>query len=146
MRRSNASRGSKGVQASFAENSRWEPELSRIVHATPDGATAVYAGEIRARYDSDLALRIAGKVVPRNVEVGSVVRKGQLLARLDPKTCNAKAIVRALNLPSRTLVASKPPVAAGAPLFIAVVLTAPMIQLKSFQRVVIWANDGRRDG
>ncbi|MFN0306242.1 MAG: efflux RND transporter periplasmic adaptor subunit [Burkholderiales bacterium] len=61
------------------------PVLSRVVHATPDGATAVYAGEIRARHENDLAFRIGGKVVSRNVEVGSVVRKGQLLARLDPQ-------------------------------------------------------------
>ncbi len=61
------------------------PVLSRIVHATPDGATTVYAGEIRARHENDLAFRIGGKVVSRDVEVGSVVRKGQLLARLDPQ-------------------------------------------------------------
>ncbi|MFM9884859.1 MAG: efflux RND transporter periplasmic adaptor subunit [Burkholderiales bacterium] len=61
------------------------PVLSRIVHATPDGAIAVYAGEIRARHENDLAFRIGGKVVSRNVEVGSIVRKGQLLARLDPQ-------------------------------------------------------------
>lgn len=73
------------MQASFSENSRWEPVLSRIVHATPVGATTVYAKEIRARYETDLAFRIGGKVVSRSVEVGSVVRKGQLLARLDPR-------------------------------------------------------------
>lgn len=43
-----------------------------------------FAGEVRARYETTLAFRVAGKVLVRQVEVGERVRKGQLLARLDP--------------------------------------------------------------
>lgn len=46
---------------------------------------AVYSGEIRPRYENDLAFRVTGKIVARLVEVGATVRKGQVLARLDPQ-------------------------------------------------------------
>jgi len=47
-------------------------------------ATAVLAGEIRPRFETDLGFRIAGKIVERLVDVGARVRRGQTLARLDP--------------------------------------------------------------
>jgi RND family efflux transporter MFP subunit len=46
--------------------------------------SAVFAGEIKARHETDLGFRIAGKLVARLVDVGARVRKGQPLARLDP--------------------------------------------------------------
>lgn len=45
----------------------------------------VYAGEVRARHESDLAFRIAGKVIERAVDTGARVVRGQVLARLDPR-------------------------------------------------------------
>lgn len=48
------------------------------------GATR-YAGEVRARYETDLAFRVAGRVQTRLVEVGAQVRAGQVLATLDPQ-------------------------------------------------------------
>ncbi|MDA8129826.1 MAG: efflux RND transporter periplasmic adaptor subunit [Betaproteobacteria bacterium] len=44
-----------------------------------------YAGEIRARYETDLAFRVGGRVDSRKVEVGSAVRAGQVIATLDPQ-------------------------------------------------------------
>ncbi|MFN4278371.1 MAG: efflux RND transporter periplasmic adaptor subunit [Ferrovibrio sp.] len=44
-----------------------------------------YTGEVRARYETNLAFRIGGKLVARYVEIGSEVKKGALLARLDPE-------------------------------------------------------------
>src|SRR6516162_4368168 len=40
-------------------------------------------GEIKPRYESDLGFRIAGKVVARPVDVGTVIRRGTLAASLD---------------------------------------------------------------
>lgn len=40
-------------------------------------------GDIRPRYESDLSFRISGKVTNRYVDVGAVVRAGDLLARVD---------------------------------------------------------------
>ncbi len=46
---------------------------------------STYTGEVRARYETSVAFRIGGKIVARYVEVGSEVKKGTLLARLDPE-------------------------------------------------------------
>ena len=43
-----------------------------------------YAGEVRARVESRLGFRVAGKITQRTVEVGQRVKAGQLLAQLDP--------------------------------------------------------------
>jgi multidrug efflux pump subunit AcrA (membrane-fusion protein) len=40
-------------------------------------------GEVKPRYESELAFRIAGKMVVRAVDVGAAVKKGDVLARLD---------------------------------------------------------------
>ena len=47
-------------------------------------ATAGFAGEVKPRHETDLAFRIGGKIVARSVDVGARVKKGQVLARLDP--------------------------------------------------------------
>ncbi|MCO8161641.1 efflux RND transporter periplasmic adaptor subunit [Pseudomonas sp. 21LCFQ010] len=43
-----------------------------------------FAGNIQARYQSVLGFRVPGRIAQRAVDVGAEVRKGQLLARLDP--------------------------------------------------------------
>jgi RND family efflux transporter MFP subunit len=49
--------------------------------AGPRGAE--FAGELRPRHEVRLSFRVGGKIVERLVEVGSVVRAGQPVARLD---------------------------------------------------------------
>lgn len=44
---------------------------------------AEFSGEVRARVESRLGFRVAGKIVQRPVEVGQRVKAGQLLAQLD---------------------------------------------------------------
>lgn len=44
-----------------------------------------YAGEVRARVESRLGFRVAGKIVKRQAEVGQRVKAGQILAQLDPQ-------------------------------------------------------------
>ena len=65
------------------------PEIARpalVVHPDggPDAAFSAYAGEIRAREESALAFRVGGNLVRREVDVGDEVKRGQLLAELDP--------------------------------------------------------------
>lgn len=43
-----------------------------------------YTGVVRARYETDLGFRVAGKIVERLVNVGDHVGKDKVLARLDP--------------------------------------------------------------
>jgi RND family efflux transporter MFP subunit len=59
--------------------------IAQVVGVHPGDGANVYSGEVRARYENDLAFRVGGKVVARFVDVGAAVRKGQPLARLDPQ-------------------------------------------------------------
>ncbi|MET0320836.1 MAG: efflux RND transporter periplasmic adaptor subunit, partial [Duganella sp.] len=45
---------------------------------------AEFAGEVRARVQSQLAFRVGGKIVSRKVDVGTQVKRGQVLMQLDP--------------------------------------------------------------
>lgn len=59
----------------------------RTVTVAPDSLVErpTLTGEIQARYESDLGFRTDGKIIARPVDIGSVVKKGDLLARLDPQ-------------------------------------------------------------
>jgi RND family efflux transporter MFP subunit len=52
--------------------------------AAGNGTPVVYAGEVRARHESDLAFRVPGKIVARYVDNGAQVKAGTPLAKLDP--------------------------------------------------------------
>ena len=49
-----------------------------------NSVTALYPGEVRGRYESNLAFQVPGKIVRRNVNLGDVVQAGQILMELDP--------------------------------------------------------------
>lgn len=59
------------------------PALVVTVGENATGLGMLVVGEVRPRYESAQGFRIAGKIIERRVEVGSQVRKGQLLAKLD---------------------------------------------------------------
>ncbi len=46
--------------------------------------TTSYTGVVRARFESNLGFRVAGKVAERLVSAGDAVKKGQPLLKLDP--------------------------------------------------------------
>src|SRR5829696_3122497 len=48
-----------------------------------ENAAHDFVGVVRARYETDLGFRVAGKVVARLVNVGDRVRAGDAVARLD---------------------------------------------------------------
>jgi membrane fusion protein, multidrug efflux system len=58
-------------------------QLVQVGAAGAPGAS-VLAGEVKPRFETDLGFRIAGKIVERRVDVGTRVKRGQVLARLDP--------------------------------------------------------------
>lgn len=63
------------------------PRPVRTVIAKPAviGDEVSVTGEIQPHIETDLGFKIAGRVATRTAEVGVTVRKGQLLATLDPK-------------------------------------------------------------
>lgn len=65
------------------------PKLVRTVKVgagatAADGVERGYSGEVRARIETTLGFRVAGKIVERRAELGQAVKAGQVLARLDP--------------------------------------------------------------
>lgn len=46
---------------------------------------AEFSGEIRPRIESKLGFRVPGKIVERKVDIGSIVKRGQILMQLDPQ-------------------------------------------------------------
>ena len=50
-----------------------------------------FSGEVRARIESNLGFRVAGKLLSRPAEVGQRVKAGQLLAQIDPQDFRATA-------------------------------------------------------
>ena len=60
------------------------PALVNVVGERSAASTMALVGEVRPRYESSQGFRIDGKIIERKVEVGSLVKKGQLIARLDP--------------------------------------------------------------
>ena len=57
-----------------------------VVLASSDiDVNAEFAGEVRARIESKLGFRVGGKIVSRKVDVGALVKRGQVLMALDPQ-------------------------------------------------------------
>lgn len=56
----------------------------------PQGYT--YSGEVRGRYESQLAFQVNGKIAKRNVQLGSTVQAGDILMQID-----AKDVVQTVN-------------------------------------------------
>jgi len=59
-------------------------QVQRVTFAPADESRE-FAGVVRARYETDLGFRVAGKIVARLVNVGDRVRAGDVVARLDPR-------------------------------------------------------------
>jgi len=63
------------------------PEMKLVkaitVRPTPQADSRAAIGEIRPRLESDLGFRVSGKMVERRAEIGALVKKGDVLARID---------------------------------------------------------------
>lgn len=62
-----------------------------IIRTAVIGTTAAaaqgytYSGEVRGRYESELAFQVSGKIIKRNVQLGSTVNTGDVLMEIDAK-------------------------------------------------------------
>jgi RND family efflux transporter MFP subunit len=87
-----------GCAKPSAVASNIRPALTYKIGSNSGVDADVYPGEIRARREADHAFRIGGKMVTRWVEQGSVVRRGQALAQLDPLDVKLAAESAAANV------------------------------------------------
>jgi multidrug efflux system membrane fusion protein len=74
------------VACSNGEGANEAPRPVLVAHPVAEAGRAdvAYAGEVRAREESQLGFRVGGKLVRRLVDVGDRVHAGQVLAELDP--------------------------------------------------------------
>jgi len=77
------------LSACQRETSKPEPEIRPVRSVTIEkraaGATVAITGTVQAQNEVNQSFRIDGRLIERTVDVGDVVRKGQLIARLDPQ-------------------------------------------------------------
>jgi multidrug efflux system membrane fusion protein len=76
------------ISVGCSDQDKPTPAVSRPVKVFRIGEPIInsvrdFAGEVRARIETPLSFRVAGKLLERKVDVGDPVRKGQLLAILD---------------------------------------------------------------
>lgn len=80
-----------------------DPDPVRAVKVVTVGATTSsfereFSGDVRARVESTLSFRVAGKLVQRPAELGQRVKAGQLLAQIDPQDYRVAADAAAAQL------------------------------------------------
>ena len=61
------------------------PVRAIVLSQNAAGGSSEFAGEVRPRVESRLGFRVAGKITTRKVDVGAVVKKGDVLMQLDPQ-------------------------------------------------------------
>jgi len=77
-----------GDQATSATPKVERPVQIQNVAFQPADASREFVGVVRARHETDLGFRVAGKIMTRSVSVGDTVRAGDVVARLDPQDLN----------------------------------------------------------
>lgn len=68
---------------------------SESVKINSSAQNANYPGEVRGRYETQLAFQVSGKIIKRNVDLGSRVNPGDVLMEID-----GKDIVQTVNISS----------------------------------------------
>jgi RND family efflux transporter MFP subunit len=59
--------------------------------STGGGDLIRYPIEVQARYSNTMSFRVSGKLIERTVRIGNAVKKGQVLAKLDPLDAEKQA-------------------------------------------------------
>jgi membrane fusion protein, multidrug efflux system len=86
-----------------------KPALVAYVNKSENSGAMILVGEVKSRYESNQSFRISGKIIERKVEVGSFVKKGQLLVRLDASDTrlNAAAAQADVNVAETSYILAK---------------------------------------
>ena len=56
-----------------------------VVEADNSSLSYSYSGEVRGRFESQLAFQVTGKIIKRNIDLGTPVRPDNVLMVIDPK-------------------------------------------------------------
>jgi RND family efflux transporter MFP subunit len=74
-----------GDEATSAISKPERPVQVQRVAFHSENASREFVGVVRARYETDIGFRVAGKITARVVNVGDRVHAGDVIARLDPQ-------------------------------------------------------------
>jgi RND family efflux transporter MFP subunit len=74
-------------QATSAPKAERPVQIARVAFQ-PEEASREFVGVVRARHETDLGFRVAGKIMTRTINVGDSVHAGDVVARLDPQDLN----------------------------------------------------------
>jgi len=72
-------------QATSATPKAERPVQVEHVAFAPQDAIREFVGVVRARHETDLGFRVAGKMMTRSINVGDSVHAGDVVAQLDPQ-------------------------------------------------------------
>lgn len=65
------------------------PYVRTVTVGTQTGSNYdVYPGEVRGRYESNLAFQVTGKIIKRQANLGDTVKAGDVLMEIDPRDVN----------------------------------------------------------
>ena len=67
------------------------PALVMVIGEQAESNAMSLVGEVRPRYESSQGFRINDKIIERKVDIGATVKKGQIIARLDPADTDLSA-------------------------------------------------------
>lgn len=64
-----------------------KPPVVKVLQVKPSSAASQenYSGVVKGRYETNLSFQVGGKIISRDVQVGSIVNAGEILMTLDPK-------------------------------------------------------------
>ena len=62
-----------------------------VIEAGNAASVYSYSGEVCGRFESQLAFQVSGKIIKRNIELGSQIKSGDVLMVIDPKDLNQMA-------------------------------------------------------
>ncbi|MCH4167200.1 MAG: efflux RND transporter periplasmic adaptor subunit [Megasphaera sp.] len=78
--------------------------LVKVTHVgtSSNDAEGTYSGTVRGRYESNLSFQAGGRIISRNVQLGSVVHTGDVLMTIDPKD-----VIQAVNQSQATVTSAQ---------------------------------------
>jgi RND family efflux transporter MFP subunit len=91
-----------GEEATSATAKAERPVQVQRVAFQPEALSHEFVGVVRARYETDLGFRVAGKITTRVINVGDRIRAGDVVARLDPQDLKLQAESAAAELAAAT--------------------------------------------
>lgn len=71
---------------------------TQVIELTDSKKNYTYAGEVRGQFESQLSFQTSGKIIKRNIDLGSIVNQGDVLMEIDPKDIQQSVNITTANV------------------------------------------------